>query len=302
MNKLSRSARRVRWSIRKVASVGSGSRLYVPLGHYYSPITDSDETTRHFDRSEAVDVPGNLPDITLDRDEMIRLWRELAAYMRDAPFAAQPQDGLRYGYLNGSFGRGDGLVLHAMLRHFRPKRLLEVGCGWSSACTIDTVERYLDGETELTFVEPYPELFHRLTGGSELATRLIQDRLQDAPIDMVDRLEANDVLFIDSTHVLKTGSDVCRYLFELLPRLKPGVLVHIHDMFWPFEYPRAWAIDESRAWNELYAVRAFLAGNPNWQILLFNDYLARFAPEAIRDTFPEFSQNPGGALWLRKLA
>jgi len=302
MARLPSAVARVRRSVRNAASVGWGSRLYVPLGHYYSPLTDRDEAAAHLDRLAGGGVTESLPEIALDRDEMVSLWKELAPFMREAPFGPQPRDGLRYGYVNGSYDRGDGMVLHAMLRRFQPRRLIEVGCGWSSACTLDTVEHYCGRGTELTFIEPHPALFRRLTTGSALQARLIEERLQDAPADVVDALEADDVLFIDSTHVLKTGSDVCWYLFELLPRLKPGVIVHIHDMFWPFEYPRAWAVDENRAWNELYAVRAFLAGNAGWQILLFNDYLARFAQEAIRDTYPEFSQNPGGALWLRKLA
>ena len=114
-------------------------------------------------------------------------------------------------------------------------------------------------------------------------------------------LEKATYCSVDSTHVLRTGSDVCFELFEILPRLAPGALVHFHDMFWPFEYPRSWAVDENRSWNELYAVRAFLTNNEQWEVVFFNDYFAKLETKRIEDTYPNFLRNSGGALWLRRL-
>jgi hypothetical protein len=99
---------------------------------------------------------------------------------------------------------------------------------------------------------------------------------------------------------MSTGSDVCFELFEILPHLKSGVVVHFHDVFWPFEYPRYWVVEENRCWNELYGIRAFLTKNEQWTILFFNDYFARFEVETITETCQLFLKNPGGALWLRK--
>src|SRR5262249_36932105 len=144
-----------------------------------------------------------------------------------------------------------------------------------SACTIDTVERFLSHECELTFIEPYPALLRTLFGGIVPRAEVIEKPVQEVPLSVFESLQANDILFIDSTHVMSTGSDVCFELLEILPRLAPGVLVHFHDMFWPFEYPRPWAVDENRSWNELYAVRAFLIGNRTWHVVLFNDYMAK---------------------------
>jgi len=93
---------------------------------------------------------------------------------------------------------------------------------------------------------------------------------------------------------------VCFELFEILPRLSSGVLVHFHDMFWPFEYPRTWVVDENRSWNELYGVRALLTDNDAWRVLLFNDYLARLERPMIESTYPQFLRNSGGALWLMR--
>jgi hypothetical protein len=187
-----------------------------------------------------------------------------------------------------------------MIRRFRPQRLIEIGSGWSSACSMDTVERYLDGACELTFIEPHPELLHRLLGPAVDKVRIMAHPVQQVPPETVDDLEAGDILFIDSTHVLRTGSDVWYEMFELLPRLRSGVLVHLHDMFWPFEYPRQWTVVENRAWNELYAVRALLTDNPSWEILMFNSYLAQLERSLIADTYPRFLRNTGGALWLRR--
>jgi hypothetical protein len=99
--------------------------------------------------------------------------------------------------------------------------------------------------------------------------------------------------------VLKVGSDVAFILFQVLPLLKPGVLIHIHDMFWPFEYPKQWVLD-GRAWNEDYAVRAFLQFNDHFEILFFNGYMAKFHSDQVGRKLPLCNQNPGGALWLRR--
>ena len=121
------------------------------------------------------------------------------------------------------------------------------------------------------------------------------------PLKIFKSLQAGDILFIDSTHVMKTGSDVCFELFEILPCLAPGVLVHFHDIFWPFEYPRLWAVEENRSWNELYAVRALLSRSNKLRILLFNDYLAQLERAMIETTYPQFLRDTGSALWLQKL-
>jgi len=163
--------------------------------------------------------------------------------------------------------------------------------------TVDTIEHHLDGACSVTCVEPHEAAFVReLIGAGQV--QYVEKPVQDVSLDIFKELEAGDIVFIDSTHVLKTGSDVCFELFEILPCLRTGVLVHFRDMFWPFEYPRKWAVDENRSWNEIYAVRAFLTDNPHWRIVLFNDYLAKIERPMLEATYPQFLRNPGGALWL----
>jgi hypothetical protein len=111
-------------------------------------------------------------------------------------------------------------------------------------------------------------------------------------------LKANDILFIDSTHVSKTNSDVNYLFFEILPRLQTGVLVHIHDIFFPFDYPREWIL-EGRSWNEAYLLRAFLQYNPRFEIVLFNDYLQTLHWDSFARLLPRFSKDGGGSVWLQ---
>src|SRR5262249_35111331 len=150
----------------------------------------------------------------------------------------------------------------------------------------------------LTFIDPHPELLNTLIAGAEDHVAILPTEVQNAPHSVFDELEKGDLLFIDGSHVLSTGSDVCFALFEVLPRLRHGVIVHFHDMFWPFEYPEYWVVKENRSWNEIYAIRAFLTDNTRWRIVFFNNYFLQFERDLIAKTFPLFLENPGGALWL----
>jgi predicted O-methyltransferase YrrM len=284
--------------LRGIRLIGNDVRLFVPPGHFYSPIVNPIEADGHLAEIAAKGVPSELPGIRLDRGEMIQKWHSLLPFLKSNPFPEAKGSKYRYAFDNPNYSWGDGSSLHAMLRHHRPKRIIEIGSGWSSACMIDTVEHYLGGACSVTFVDPYPALARELISAGR--AQYFEKRVQDVPLEMFKELEAGDIVFIDSSHVLRTGSDVCFELFEILPCLRTGVLVHIHDMFWPFEYPRAWAVDENRSWNELYAVRAFLTDNANWRIILFNDYLARFERPMLEATYPQFLRDSGGALWLER--
>jgi hypothetical protein len=123
--------------------------------------------------------------------------------------------------------------------------------------------------------------------------------VQKMPVTLFSELQANDILFIDSSHVAKLGSDVNYLIFQVLPRLQPGVLVHIHDIMWPFEYSREWVM-EGRAWNEVYLMRAFLQYNRAFDILLFNSFLGHRYRDLLGGLMPTFLANSGGSLWLLK--
>jgi predicted O-methyltransferase YrrM len=189
-----------------------------------------------------------------------------------------------------------------MIRHFRPRRVVEVGSGFSSALMLDTNELHCDPPMQLTFVDPHPDRLDGLLRPHDRgAVRLIAAPVQGVALDLFDALGAGDFLFVDSSHVSAPGSDVNHLLFTALPRLRPGVVVHFHDVFYPFEYPPEW-IREGRAWNELYTLRAFLQYNAAFEVLLFNSYLGYRHADLIRRQMPLMGVNPGGSLWLRKSA
>jgi len=275
--------------------------LFRPPGHFYSPIVDPAEAGRHLDALWAKPLPTRLPSIEIDRSEMVATWKSLVPFLSTVPFHEKRREPYRFFFDNPTYSWGDGSVLHAMIRRYKPRRLIEVGSGYSSACTIDTVEHYLDWDCELTFIEPYAQKLREVVGKDADRVRVFEKPVQQVPLSEFDRLQANDILFIDSTHIVRTGSDVCFELFEILPRLASGVLVHFHDIFWPFEYGRSWVVDENRSWNEIYAIRAFLTNSSAWNIVMFNDYLAKLERDLIEATFPEFLRNTGGALWLRRV-
>lgn len=275
-------------------------KLFRPPYHFYSPIVNPDEAAHHYAVLSDRGIPESIPGINLDRAKMTRTWRDLLPFLEKIPFNENISEDFQYAFQNPNYSWGDGGILHSMILYHQPKRIIEIGCGWSSVCILDTLRKYFDHKCKATFIEPYPALLTNLICDVSAPVHIVHSSVQNVSLNIFDELEAGDILFIDSTHVLKTGSDVCFELFEVLPRIAPGVLVHIHDIFWPFEYPRDWAVDENRSWNEVYAVRAYLTNNLDWEIVFFNDFFAKFEKDLIESTWPSFLRNSGGALWLRR--
>jgi hypothetical protein len=268
-------------------------------GHFYSPLPDLDEIRRRQDELFAP-PPAQLPGIELDDAGQLELLQALGAYQAEAPWADEPRPPLRFFYDNPNFRHGEADVLYGMIRHLRPARIVEIGSGHSSCVVLDTNERFFGGAIECTFVEPYPELLRSLVSDGDLErARLVEAPLQAVGDDLFRSLQANDILFVDSTHVTKVGSDVNRIVFDVLPLLASGVYVHFHDVYYPFEYPQAW-IFEGRAWNEAYLLRAFLLYNEAFEIALFNSFLGHHHREALAAALPLAVPNPGSSLWLRR--
>ncbi|UZP66155.1 glycosyltransferase [Desulfovibrio mangrovi] len=275
-----------------------------PSGHYYSPVPDLEDIAA---RQETVFGPADITDVDLRTDTQLALWEEMLAYRDEFPFCEEAGR-LRYGLSNGFFGYGDAWSLYGMLRKFRPSRLIEVGSGHSSAAILDINDLFLDGGLQMTFIDPYPErLDSLLRAGDEQNATVLRQPVQQVDLDVFRTLEAGDVLFVDSSHVSKVGSDLNHLLFNVLPVLSAGVIVHFHDIFYPFEYPRSWVMG-GRFWNECYMLRAFLQNNGRYEIMLFNSYLAQMFTERVSRDVPAFTQrdpaNPWvegcSSLWLRK--
>lgn len=272
---------------------------FVPPGHYYSPIPDLAEIS-----SKEADIftpPAKaIPGIEMNEDEQLRLLHKFVRLYNEIPFEATPKESLRYYFENPSYSYSDAICLYCMIRHAMPKTIVEVGSGFSSCVTLDTRDRYLDETVQTIFIEPYPQLLQSLLRpGDDKTIKLIPSQLQDVSLGVFDQLKANDILFVDSTHVSKINSDVNYLIFEILPRLSSGVYIHFHDVFFPFEYPQPW-IYEGRAWNEAYLLRGFLQYNNAFDIVLMNTFMEYFHSSFFSEHMPLCLKNLGGSIWLRK--
>ena len=284
------------------AAPAAPPETWVPPGHFYSPIADlADLKARE---AEVFDAEAPLPDVDLRPAAQRALWERFVAHAARFSLAATKDEAAaasqRYYAENDQFGPGDATIYAGMLLEHQPKRLIEVGSGFSSALFLDINARFFSGAIESTFIEPYPDrLLSLLSEADKTRTTLRREPVQSTPLNVFAALEPGDMLFVDSTHVAKAGSDVNHLFFRVLPGLKPGVLIHFHDIFHPFEYPKEWFFDGNRSWNELYLLRAFMMNNAHYRVLFFNSWFAHRHPEC-ENALPNFWKNPGGAFWMRK--
>jgi predicted O-methyltransferase YrrM len=236
-------------------------------GHFYTP------QNRIKDLPENITLNGDdgIPGVDLRAIQQLELLEKLAVNYPQINWPEEKRADSRYYFKNDYFCYSDAVFLDLIMSHFRPKRIIEVGSGFSSALMLDANEKNRIG-AELTFVEPYPsERLEKLVSKSDHCT-VIADFVQNVSTSIWETLEKNDILFIDSSHVSKFNSDVNDILFRILPVLKPGVIIHFHDIFFPFEYPLEW-LKEGRSWNEAYMLRAFLQYNSQFNILIFPSLL-----------------------------
>jgi predicted O-methyltransferase YrrM len=251
-----------------------------------------------------------LPGIDMRDPEQVALLHRIVELF-GPEFDALPRTAAapgRFHLDNGAFESVDAELYHAMIRMHRPATVLEIGSGWSTLLALDALRanRAEGAAGRLVAVEPYPYDF--LTDAVAAAPELAELRavpVQEVPLEAFTALVAGDILFIDSSHVLKIGSDVRYELLEVLPRLAPGVLVHVHDIFLPGEYPREWVLGaEHRFWNEQYLLQAYLAGNRGVEVLWGANWMHRRHPEELQKAFSSYdmgSRNPG-SFWLRTVA
>lgn len=270
-----------------------------PGGHFYSPIPSLVEVRRREER--IFDIHRSVAGIDMNEEGQCGTLKALAPHFPAITLPENLERGTRFYYSNPNFGYGEALIYAAFLRELRPKRVIEIGSGFSTLALMDCIDSFHLVDTTCTCIEPYPKLLLSLLSPTDQQRLQIQPcEAQDADPEWFEHLKSGDILFIDSTHVSKVGSDVNHILFEILPRLNPGVFVHFHDVYYPFEYPKKWVF-EGRAWNETYLLHAFLQFNSAFTIECFNSYVGMFHPELFQSTAPIFLQNPGSSLWLKKV-
>jgi hypothetical protein len=262
--------------------------------HFYQPIPDTRTLS-----DDLWNTQGTLPGIDLNVAVQLDLLESAFPRFRneyDGISRKATDNPNEYFFENGLFGGTDALTLYCMVRHFRPRVVLEVGSGASSLLTAQAAR--LNGDTQLVCIEPYPN--DRLRAGFPGLTRLIVEKVQNVGFETFEKLGAGDILFIDSSHIVAIGSDVTYLFLEILPRLKPGVIVHVHDIFIPMEYRRDWVMNEFRFWNEQYLLQAFLAFNSAYEVLLCNSYLGLNHRALMKKTFPNSPWWGGGSFWMRR--
>ena len=249
--------------------------------HYYEPIPDFRSIT-----AAQITRRRDFPTIDFRWNDQLALLNELASY-RDELSA------LEFNFDNGYFNGFDAAVYYSLIRHLKPQSIIEIGGGYSTQLANKALAA--NGSGSLTCIEPYPE---RLNGtGPSVA--LIQKQVEEIDVDFFSRLGANDILFIDSSHTVKFGSDVCYEFLEILPRLAPGVWVHVHDIFFPHDYPAEWLIERRLALNEQYLLEAFLSFNKQFQVTLANYWLSLDHSDKATRLWPSAALKPS-SLWMQR--
>lgn len=282
------------------AGNAAGIRKAFTDGHFYSPVVNTEEigadATRIWPVAPPVVAGIDFNDVEQRRWLTEVLPRHLPDYDYPDDLPASAAESVFY-TRNSQFSWLDSRTLFAALREMRPRRMIEIGSGFSSLLTADVNHRFLGGRLDMTCIEPYPRSF--LRNGIPGLTRLIEARVQDVPLETFAALESGDVLFIDSSHVAKTGSDVNYIYFEIFPRLRPGVLIHIHDIFLPGDYPKEWVVDLGIHWNEQYLLRALLTHSHGFEVLFGSAYVLEHFPDLLRQALGG-SLFGGGSIWLRR--
>jgi predicted O-methyltransferase YrrM len=275
--------------------------LHVTRVHFYHPIPDTRRLPPSLweRRSEMVGVD-------MREAEQVRLlatFRERHAGEYGALPRAATGDPLQFHLRNGFFEAVDAEILYCTIRHFRPKRIVEIGSGQSTllaaqAARLNAAEGH---PCRIEAIEPYPSAALR---AGVPGVELHEAEVQAVPLSRFTDLEENDILFIDSSHVLRIGGDVQYEFLEILPRLRRGVLVQVHDVFLPAEYPRAWVVEQRRFWNEQYLLQAFLAFNRAFEVQWGGTYMHLRHPELLRQAFPSYdpARSLPGSFWIRRTA
>lgn len=269
--------------------------VHVTPVHFYSPVPDTGALP-----AALWDQPRACPGIDFNEAEQLRYLRTVfPEYQSEYDlFPAAPTSiPHQFHFNNPAFDGTDALVLYCFVRLFRPRRIVEVGCGYSSRVSAQAA--LVNGHTQLTCIEPYPT--PELAQGFPGLTRLIPTPVQEVGLDIFQSLEAGDILFIDSSHVAKCGSDVNFLFLEVLPQLQPGVVVHVHDIFLPDEFPQGWIKDHRYFWNEQYLLQAFLAFNSEFEVLFSNALMGKEYIADMQKTFPKSQPWWGGSsFWMRR--
>ncbi|HIT74906.1 MAG TPA: class I SAM-dependent methyltransferase [Candidatus Avipropionibacterium avicola] len=264
--------------------------------HYYEPWADHDSL------SGRLDQPRALPGLDWRDDEQLALLERCTfqSELADLEDPAGTRNGFRFG--NGMFEQGDAEMLYNLIRLRKPRRIYEIGSGNSTLVAAKAIAANRaddpDHRCEHVCVEPFENRWL-----DSIGVRVVRQRVEDLGPDFFADLEQGDLLFIDSSHVIRPRGDVlCEYL-EILPTLQPGVLVHVHDIYTPRDYPELWVLGRHRFWNEQYLLEAFLTDSPSWRIVAAMNYLQHAHAEQLQQACPHLRADvETGSFYLERVA
>jgi predicted O-methyltransferase YrrM len=263
--------------------------------HYYEPMINP-KHLRH-----ALSDVRRLPGIDMNVPEQLSLLEQFGYQQELAQFPLDQTDELKFFYHNSSFESGDAEFLYSLLRLIRPKTLIEIGSGYSTLIAHSAVDRNRteDGtyNCEHICIEPYEQPWLE-----DIGVRVVRRRVEECGTQLFTSLKKGDVLFIDSSHVIRPQGDVVFEYLELLPVLQSGVYVHIHDIFTPRDYLQEWVVDEIKLWNEQYLLEAFLSFNNRFRVIGAVNFLTHHHPAEIASRFPvlkaEIAHREPGSFWI----
>lgn len=293
------------WKLdRKLFPITQKIGFHITKTHFYSPIPTTDELPDSLWKNEY-----DMSIINMDDKALVKLLslfsKQYKSEYKTFPLQKSTiSNDSSYYINNGLFESVDAEVLYSMIRHFKPKKIFEIGSGFSTLVSSLAIKKNLteNHKTRFDAFEPYPSAV--LQRGIEGLSKLHVIKAQKIPLKKFQELEANDILFIDSSHILKTGSDVQYEYLRVLPTLKKGVIVHIHDIFLPQDYPKKWIIDYHRFSTEQYILYAFLTFNSKFKVLWGSRYMHIKHPGKLSKAF--YSYNPKTStpesFWIQKTA
>lgn len=265
-----------------------------PFNHYESPYADLTSVRKNKDKIYSINKEMN---INFDIEGQLNLLNRMSEIPLLNWNRNETNNGFRYYTNNSMFSISCAAALYSMIVLNRPKHIIEIGSGFSTSVMLDTNEHCFDNEINIECIEPRPQRLKKLLKESDHIL-IHENDLQEMSLDLFSKLEQNDILFIDSSHVMKTFSDVSYELFEILPILPKGVFIHFHDIFWPFEYPMEW-LTEGRAYNEQWMLRALLTDSTAYKVTLFGHQLECLSNAGI---IPNINPIFGvGSIWIEKL-
>lgn len=280
----------------KIFDMAEEHGIHITPVHFYEPIPDTRRLSNKIFESKP-----HFPELDLRENEQIELVKKLSKYsneLKEIPHKLSNNE-QEYYFENNFFGAVDGTIYYSIIREFKPKKIIEIGAGFSTLIASKAAEKNED--TSITVIDPFPKDF--VKKGLPKVDNIIAEQVQNVPIEKFKELIKNDILFIDSSHISAIGSDVNYLFLHVIPELNPGVLIHVHDCPIPFEhYGKRRTLIKKRFWNEMYLVWAFLIGNSSYKILLLNTFFMKKNASILLKSFPiiEGKKINGSSLWAQK--